>query len=502
MTDKPNLIFLMPDQLRADFLSCYGATFIETPHIDSLARRGVRYERAYSTSPICVPARAALLTGMNALKNGVTDNGQWLRPDLADCGIKTWPEQLNEQGYYTAAVGKMHFYPWDIKHGFQYRVAAEDKRWLHVRDDYYHFLKERGHRKYHGDEHEGYHQNKGAIINKLPWEYSVDHFVGQEACRFIRHYGHEGPFAMMVGFPGPHCPYDPNLEFLDGIDPEAMPDAIPEAPGDAPKLRQQNIDGNRRPWNGVDYAEFTPAHKKKIRAHYAALVKQIDYEVGQILAALRQKNLLDNTLIIFASDHGDYLGDHNLIGKGTFFETSIHVPLIVHLPWAETARTHDGLVELTDVTATILRFGGCELPGYLDSVPLPGLNRSEERLRDYLIGATSGGWMIYDGAWKLAKYSTGEILLFNLAQDPTEQHNLLHDPEHRGQYLKLEALLTQEIMRSIKLAHEPQRVYTDTLSGDPDFGKEGWQRPYPQTVATPIGGTDGSARGGFNHAPA
>jgi arylsulfatase A-like enzyme len=87
MSTKPNLIFIMPDQLRGDFLGCYGADFIETPHIDSLAERGARYERAYSTSPICVPARAALLTGRNAIKNGVTDNGQWLRPDLADCGI-------------------------------------------------------------------------------------------------------------------------------------------------------------------------------------------------------------------------------------------------------------------------------------------------------------------------------------------------------------------------------------------------------------------------------
>ena len=150
---NPNLLFIMPDQLRADFLSCYGATFIDTPHIDSIAEGGVRYERAYSASPICVPARASLLTGLNAIKNGVTDNGQWLSPDLAACGIETWPQTLSDQGYYTAAIGKMHFYPWDINLGFQYRVAAEDKRWLEIRDDYYHFLKEGGYRKLHGNEH-------------------------------------------------------------------------------------------------------------------------------------------------------------------------------------------------------------------------------------------------------------------------------------------------------------------------------------------------------------
>ena len=276
MSNPPNLVFIMPDQLRPDFLSCYGADFVDTPHIDSLAKSGVRYTRAYSVSPICVPARALLLTGMNAIRNGVTDNGQWLRPDLAECGVRTWPERLAAKGYYTAAIGKMHFYPWDITHGFQYRVAAEDKRWIHVRDEYYHHLKRHGHRKLHGDEHEGYLENRGAIVNRIPWELSVDHFVGQEACRFIHDYAQESPFAMMVGFPGPHCPYDPNEEYLQGIDAEEMPAAVPEVEGDAPQLRQKNIQGNRQPWNGVDYSLFTDAHKQKIRAHYAALVKQID----------------------------------------------------------------------------------------------------------------------------------------------------------------------------------------------------------------------------------
>jgi arylsulfatase A-like enzyme len=380
----------------------------------------------------------------------------------------------------------MHFYPWDIKHGFQYRIAAEDKRWLHVRDDYYHFLQAQGHRKYHGSEHEGYFEHKGAIINKLPWELSVDHFVGQEACRFIRTYGDDGPFAMMVGFPGPHCPYDPNPEFLEGLDPAAMPEAIPEVPGAADKLRQSNIDGNRQSWNGVDYTEFTEAQKRKLRLHYAALVKQIDYEVGQILAALREQNLLENTIIIFASDHGDYLGDHNLIGKGTFYEGSIKVPLIAHLPWAEDARTYNGLVELTDVTATLLHLAGCDLPPYLDAKPLPDLDVSGQAHKDYLLGMTSSGWMIYEGMWKLSKYATGEILLFNLEKDPTEQHNLAKDPQHREMYQRLDTLLTQEVMRSFRESHEVQRVYTKSLSSDPGFGKEGWQRVYPQDISGTI----------------
>ena len=481
MSTCPNLLFLMPDQLRPDFLSCYGADFIETPHIDSLAARGIRFDRAYSTHPICVPARASLLTGLNAIRNGVTDNGQWLRPDLHACGIHTWPELLNQQGYYTAAIGKMHFYPWDIVHGFQYRVASEDKRWIRVRDDYQEFLHSRGLRKLHGNEQAGYHEGKGAMVSPIPWEASVDHFVGQEAVRFIDEYAAEGPFAAMVGFPGPHCPYDPTPEYLDKVDPAAMPPAIP-ATHTPPAMIDGNVQGNLGTWNGVDYTEFTDAHKQKIRAHYAALVKQIDDEIGDILAALERTGQLENTLIIFASDHGDYLGDHGMIGKSSFYEASCHVPLILAGPGIDGPAISQEIVALLDVTASLLHAGGAPLPGYLDSRPLPGLGAARTA-HDYLFGATSSGWMIYDGRWKLCKYATGDILFFDVKSDPTEERNLAGDPAHLSRYLQMDAVLTQEMLRSITAANADRRVYTgNSMWNDPDFGKRGWQRVYPQRI--------------------
>lgn len=481
MSTRPNLLLLMPDQLRPDFLRCYGADFMETPHIDSLAARGIRFEKAYSTHPICVPARASLLTGMNAIRNGVTDNGQWLRPDLAECGIHTWPELLNRQGYYTAAIGKMHFYPWDIVHGFAYRVACEDKRWIRVRDDYHDFLHSRGLRKLHGNEHPGYHEGKGATVSPIPWEASWDHFVGSEAVRFIDEYADEGPFAAMVGFPGPHCPYDPSAEYLDSIDPTAMPAPIP-ADHTPSGLIEGNVRGNRGGWNGVDYTEFDDEHKRKIRAHYAALVKQIDDEIGDILAALERTGQLENTLIIFASDHGDYLGDHGMIGKSSFYEASCHVPLILAGPGVGRPAVSQELVALLDVTASLLHAGGAALPSYLDSRPLPGLGAARTP-HNYLYGATSGGWMIYDGRWKLCKYATGDILFFDLASDPTEENNLAGDPAYLSRYLTLDAALTQEMLRSVTAANFDRRVYTgNSMWNDPDFGKRGWQRRYPQLI--------------------
>ncbi|SVD87666.1 uncharacterized protein METZ01_LOCUS440520, partial [marine metagenome] len=260
---------------------------------------------------------------------------------------------------------------WDAYYGYQYRVIAEDKRWLEIKDDYSNYLKSNNLRKLHGSEHDGYLDNKGAVINRIPWEHSVDRYVGREACKFIEQNGEDGPFALMVGFPGPHCPYDPAPDFSEKFDPDNMPNSIPEVAEDTPLLRQFYIEDNKKPWNGVDYSEFTEDNKKKIRAHYAGLVKQIDYEVGEIISILREKQLLDNTIIVFATDHGDYLGDHNLIGKASFYESAWHIPLLVRLPGKDGNISCDKLVEVKDITATLISLVGLDVPDHMDSIPLP-----------------------------------------------------------------------------------------------------------------------------------
>ena len=479
MTKKPNILFIMPDQLRADFLGCYGADFIDTPNIDRLAQTGVRYANACTPSPICVPARSVLLSGVNAIRTGVLGNGQFLRPDLGACGMKVWPEHLSEAGYDTAAIGKMHFYPWEMAMGFQHRVICEDKRWLNIEDDYDRHLKAHGLKKFHGNEHAGYQENRGAIVSRLPYEHAWDYFVGEEAARYIRDHDGENPFAMMVGFPGPHCPYDPSPGFEALYRPEDMPEPVPESPDQPPQFRQSNIQGNKGTWNAVDYTEFTTAHKKKIRAHYAGLVKQIDNKVGDILDALESSGQRDNTVIIFCSDHGDYLGDHGLIGKGTYYESSIKVPLIVHLPWANEGRVYEGPVSIEDITATLLHCAGCEIPAYFDSIPLPDLG-IEAQTRDRVYGFLASGCMIYDGVWKLSKYTTGLVQLFNVKEDPGEQINRIDDPDCFKIFRQLDAELTAQTMRSINKAHAEKLV--NTSWEDRDFGRGGWQRTYPQPI--------------------
>jgi len=485
---RPNIVFIMPDQLRADFLSCYGAEFIHTPHIDSLAENGVIYDRAYSPHPVCVPARIALMTGMDAIKNGVLDNGQTLRPDHRACGIETWPEILTDAadkggGYRTVAVGKMHFYPWEARWGFGHRIIAEDKIWIHVEDDYSHFLRAHGYRKTIGHDRPEFHSQFMAYLSDIPWEYSVDHYCGEEAARWIREYEGEEPFAMMVGFPGPHSPYDPTPEYAALYAPEELPEPVPEVEADARLMGRKGQWPARRSWYAYNHNRQPTRDDYMLqRAYYAALVKQIDDEVGSILEALRETGTLDHTVILFSSDHGDYLGDHNLTGKNSFYESATRVPLLARLPEVPSKTICPELVTLSDVTATILGLAGCEIPAHMDSIPLPCLGLPVETPRDRIVGSLKRSWMLVREQWKLVKYAGGGAMLFDLDQDPTEQQNLAPESSHAELYRRLDAELTAAIMDSLDLSHADKRVYTHTLSGSKEFGRPGWPRTYPMDI--------------------
>ena len=141
---------------------------------------------------------------------------------------------------------------------------------------------------------------------------------------------------------------------------------------------------------------------------------------------MREKGILENTVIIFASDHGDYLGDHGLSGKTSYYQAACHIPLLVCHPDFQASIVSNNLVTLTDVTATILGLAGCDIPTYMDATPLSGLGLTDEGEREHIVGMLRNGWMLFDGTWKLCKYASGAHL-FNLEDDPDEQHNLARD---------------------------------------------------------------------------
>ena len=245
-------------------------------------------------------------------------------------------------------------------------------------------------------------------------------------------------------------------------------------------MARSRSDSPRKSWYATR-GERKPTREDHLRsrAHYAGLVKQIDHEVGCILDALREKGILDNTVILFSTDHGDYLGDHGLGGKASYYEAACHIPMLVRHPDIQGTVSNQELVSLTDVTATILALAGCEVRSYMDCAPLPGLGLGGEVTRDRFFGALRNGWMLFDGEWKLVKYAGGGAHLFNIQQDPTEQNNLARDSRYAEVYHRLDAELTAEIMRSMDEAFAERRLYTFSCSSSPDFGRVGWERQYP-----------------------
>ncbi len=480
--NRPNILLLMPDQLRADFVGCYGAGFARTPHLDRLAETGIRFTNAVSPHPLCGPARASLLTGHNAVSTGVMTNGSWLRPDHAACGMPTIAEVLTDAGYLTAAIGKMHFMPWDAAEGFQFRRIAEDKRHIHIKDDYADFLSARGYSKPYGPDEAGYAENLMASISALPPELQVDNWVKDETLAFLRERARQTqPFFAMIGFPGPHDPYNPPEEMLKDWDPADMPAAFP-ATDTTEVFRKGQIAQNRKGSAAIDMEAFPDRVKQRVRMHYSALTQNIDSCIGEILQELDGAGLSDNTVVIATSDHGDLLGDFGLLGKNNFLESSIRIPLIVRTPSQSGPVSENGLVTLTDLFATIAGLARAEISARGDSYPLPGLT-ANDRVRRVAMGVIGSGFMITDGQHKLSRYKNGLATLYDISSDPMEQRNLTDDPSVGPVRDRLDAALAQELLAALADGNIEKGYEYATMTPDHPSHERGWKRPYP--VADP-----------------
>jgi arylsulfatase A-like enzyme len=473
---RPNILFVFPDQLRADYVGCYGAGFARTPAIDALAAEGMVYERALSMHPVCVPARAALLTGCNALSTGVLDNTHWLRPDHASCGMPSWPSLLSAAGYHTEAVGKMHFIPWDLSEGFDHRVISEDKRHTLIEDDYSDYLAGHGLKKLRGWEEEGYIENRMASISAIPAEHQVDTWVGRQAVDFLNTYYGDKPFACMVAFPGPHDPYNPPREWAELFDAADMPAPLP-GNADTEIFRPDHIRSHSGGSARVDLATFPEAVKRRIRAHYCALVAMIDAQLGAIVAAADGRTDGRDTIIIFAADHGDFLGDYDFLGKNLFFDAAMHVPLIVRMPGGARGERSKALVTVTDIFATLLAAAGVPHDTGRDSVPLPGAAPDAPR-RTHALGALANGLAVDDGRYRLARYANGLATLYDFAGEG-ERRNLIDRPDAQEVRSRLDALLATAVLGATDAGQQDKRYpYVTVTPGHPAH-RRGWQRPYP-----------------------
>jgi len=471
---RPNIVFILPDQLRWDFVGAYGQGYARTPHIDALAARGLVFERCLSPSPVCIPARASMLTGHNSISTGVLNNNFWLRPDHDACGAPSFAKLLSDSGYHTRAIGKMHFIPWDITEGFHTRIIAEDKRHIHIRDDYHDYLKARGLKKYAGDEEPGYVKGRMASISLVPLEHQVDTWVGDRSVEFLKTYSDDRPFLLWTAFPGPHDPYNPPAELLDKVG-EDMPDAL--APTEDTRVfRDAMVNTHAKGSAGIDISTFTKTMKHRVRRHFQGLVANIDAQVGAIVGALDARDDGRPTLIVFASDHGDFLGDFDFLGKVLFFESSMRVPMIVAGAGVAPGRS-EALVSLTDVFATLNAAAGITRTGQ-DSVPLPGIGYGDTA-RSHVMGATDKGYMIADTRWKLSRYVNGVCTLHDVIADPGEQKNRWHDPSVLDIRERMDRRLQAWLIASIQDGHKDKTYPYMTMTPDHPGHRRGWQRTYP-----------------------
>jgi arylsulfatase A-like enzyme len=231
-----NILFITTEQQRRDSLPCYGMDFVRSPHLETLARRGIVFDNCVSVCPVCQPARAAFMTGQYPSVLGVTDNFQWIRP-----GTPTIAERFRDAGFHTAAIGKMHFHPWDNPEGFAYRIIAEDKRHIFRPDHYTRFLEENGFRREHPAVVPGYADNLGAFESPLPEDCHIDSFIGREAVKWLDGLDAGTPFFGWVSFNSPHDPYDPPAS-LAGLYRDAPVPPRRETRGAGQKTRLPEID--------------------------------------------------------------------------------------------------------------------------------------------------------------------------------------------------------------------------------------------------------------------
>lgn len=430
----PNILFIMCDQLRADAIAALGNPDIYTPNMDRLVRRGVTFTHAYSTCPVCVPARYTIRTGCEAPLTGIYQNGL---PDLVEgqpesmearCGAYL-ARTLQHHGYHTFGVGKFHTHPWDEDLGYDVHLHSEelygtpDQR---ARDSYAAYIA-REHPEYDfieglmGERTEMYYMPQ---MSPMPAECTVEAWAAARAAEQIQAKDAR-PYFGFVSFIGPHPPLAPPIPFNRMYDPDRMPNPVRGS------LEIDHMD-EQIPWmNYAIWAEdINDSHARVLRARYYGEISYIDQCLGRILDAVEARPDADNTVICFFADHGDHLGDHRAWQKESYFDAACRVPFMMSWPAAlPSGVRRDELVCLTDLFGiATAAAGNLELR---DGMDVLGMLRGTVSARPYLAGfyGTPGTpmfkIMIRDAEWKyIFMANGGREQLFNLNEDPQELKQL------------------------------------------------------------------------------
>ena len=492
MSDRPNVLWIMADQLRFDYLSCYGHPHLHTPHIDALAKRGVRFTNAYVQSPVCGPSRMSAYTGRYMRSHGSTWNGMPLR-----VGEPTLGDHLRDAGARAVLVGKTHMV-----------ADKEGMAWLGIdpaseigvrrsecgfeafeRDDGLHpdsprqawsayddYLVSHG---YESDNPWGDFANSGVdddgellsawllknsrLAANVPEEHSETAYMTDRAIEFMEEATADGrPWMCHLSYIKPHWPYIVPAPYHDMYDERHIVDPVrsdAERETDHPLMRAY--------LNARVCKSFS---RDEVRTHvipaYMGLIKQLDDNLGRLFAWMVDTGLSDNTIIAFCSDHGDYMGDHWMGEKDFYHEMAVKVPMIIADPRKEADKTRgdvsEALVEMIDLAPTFMNALGADAkPHIIEGRDLtPILHGTDGFSRSYVISEYDYHWsemartlnvpqedayttMIFDGRWKFVRCQGFDPVLFDLETDPLELRDLGTSPaaEHVETRKRMEAAL-------------------------------------------------------------
>ncbi|TKG91587.1 sulfatase [Puteibacter caeruleilacunae] len=336
-----NIVVILCDQLRPDFLPMYGCDAIKTPNLDRLQSMGTVFKHAITASTVCGPARASMMTGTYLSNHGVWANDIPFRD-----GMDYMPMRMNEMGYQTAAFGKLHHKPaLDLK-GFQHASLMEEGR-LKEKEPYLKWLQQ----KYPNAKSVFNFDRKNLVFDYEEEDY-YEHWIASETIDWLSHHRRaDQPFMAWVSFQGPHTPYDPPKEVKGCVDADKLPKRIKGLDEENQVLKYRGV-----------YYKPPMEEMDKIRVAYAEMIVAIDKQIGRILNHLDEHGLTDNTTFIFSSDHGDLLGDHGLNTKGPYpYQGQLGVPLLIaNHPKVQSGAQSNSLTGNIDIPGTVLDIAGAD----------------------------------------------------------------------------------------------------------------------------------------------
>jgi arylsulfatase A-like enzyme len=465
---RPNVLFIMADQLRYDCLGANGNRIVRTPNIDRLAGQSANLTNTFVQAPVCVPSRISFFTGRypHSHKNRVN----YTPCDAREVMIQ---RRLQQAGYQTGSVGKLHFYPPTAAHarttGFDKVLLDDAQGKLDQYSDYVSWRKlhdPQAHVPYDAtvkNRRDGGNPRRAAI----DYEFTQTAWVGEQSCEMIRTFAAaRKPFFLFSSFFKPHSPRTVPAPFdsmYNDLDIPMAPPASIEYIQSLPKPVQAQILRGKPRYN-MDRTLLQWDYRS-----YYGLVAAVDRQIGRILEELEKSGQADNTVVILASDHGDQMLAHGLEGKNVFFEESVHVPLLVRYPGHVQPGKRTELIEAMDVCPTILDLCGVPVPEECQARSFAGLAAaapggykprefvfSENIIPEVITGGALnmffapgkgvGGInhpdakMIRTGKWKLNYYPSGDGELYNLENDPQEYRNLYADG-HESVIRELKGLL-------------------------------------------------------------